>query len=377
MAEGIVFGGYLLSKEDFIPIFEQWYEQKGEQFVAKLKALESEIKVMIIREMSPSSSNPNISKLRTHRTAEYNAALVYQKWEEIQKEYFGNDAVTLIAITQFEDEQMTWSQNIDESQFVTASGINVSAAQFQKVARETMNAASTLAAAEEVQNFLRLHYAQLCTQLVSYKINVEEAAELHKRIPKKSALYTNRHEHFTGRSYEDIIFASQGNAEGKRLDAFMNHIGQYNKQIFSLMNSGVANKESLERINNFDTHGAFSEIFNSPSIVQPWLLASLNTTSWLTGGDVIVVDDNGAIIYNIQIKSTSGGKNFELALNRLLSLLIRIIRKTESTRFKPKQLAQMMYNSLKTTSANDIARTENFIESKAYEMVLKNLKLSY
>lgn len=377
MAEGIVFGGYLLSKEDFIPIFEQWYEQKGEQFIAKLKALESEIKVMIIREMSPSASNPNVSKLRTHRTAEYNAALIYQKWEEIQKEYFGNDAVTLIAITQFEGEQMTWSQNIDESQFVTASGINVSAAQFQKVARDTMNAASTLAAAEEVQNFLRLHYAQLCTQLVSYKINVQEAAELHQRIPKKSALYANRHEHFTGRSYEDIIFASQGNAEGKRLDAFMNHVGQYNKQIFSLMNSGVANKESLSRIDNFDTHGAFSEIFTSPGIVQPWLLASLNTTSWLTGGDVIVVDDNGAIIYNIQIKSTSGGKNFELALNRLLSLLTRIIRKTESARFKPKQLAQMMYNSLKTTSANQTARTENFLESKAYDMVLRNLKLNY
>ena len=377
MAEGIVFGGYLLSKEEFIPIFEKWYQQKGEQFIQQLRILESEIKVMIVREMSPSASNPNVSKLRTHRTSEYNAAQVYQKWEAIQKEYFGNDAVTLIAITQFDGEQMTWSQNVDEGQFVTASGINISAAQFQKVAHDTMNAASTLAAAEEVQNFLRLHYAQLCAQLISYKININEAAELHKRIPKKSALYANRHEHFTGRSYEDIIFASQGNAEGKRLDAFMNHIGQYNKQIFSLMNTGVANKESLQRINNFDTHGAFGEIFSSPGIVQPWLLASLNTTSWLTGGDVIVVDDNGAIIYNIQIKSTSSGKNFELALNRLLSLLTRMIHKTESSRFKPKQLAQMMYNSLKTTSANDIVRTENFMESKAYEMVLKNLKLSY
>lgn len=377
MAEGIIFGGYLLSKEDFIPLFEQWYQQKGEQFIEQLRILESEIRMMIVREMSPSASNPNVSKLRTHRTAEYNAAYVYQKWEAIQKEYFGNGAVTLIAITQFDGEQMTWSQNVDESQFMTASGINVSAAQFQKVARDTMNAASTLAAAEEVQNFLRLHYAQLCTQLTSYKINVDEAAALHRRIPKKSALYANRHEHFTGRSYEDIIFASQGNAEGKRLDAFMNHIGQYNKQIFSLMESGVANKESLQRINNFDTHGAFKEIFSSPGIVQPWLLASLNTTSWLTGGDVIVVDDNGAIIYNIQIKSTLGGKNFELALNRLLSLLTRMIRKTESSRFQPKQLALMMYNSLKTTSANNILRTENFIESKAYDMVLKNLKLSY
>lgn len=377
MAEGIIFGGYLLSKEDFIPLFEEWYEARGEQLMAELRLLEGEIKTMIVREMSPSASNPNVQKLRTHRTAQYNAQLIYQKWEKIQKEYFGNGAVSLIAITQFEDNQMTWSQNIEESKFMTASGINVSAAQFQKIAEQAFETASTIAAAEEVQNFLRLHYAQLCTQLASYKINVEEAAQLHRTIPKKSSLYANRHEHFTGRSYGDIIFASQSNAEGKQLDAFMNHIGQYNKQLFSLMTAGSANKNTLSRITSFDTHNAFGEIFRAPSIVQPWLLASLNTTSWLTGGDVIVIDDDGAVIYNIQIKSTMSGKNFELALNRLLSLLSRMIKRADAARFKPKQLANIMYNALKTTSTNNIVATEKFIESAAYEQVRKNLKLSY
>jgi hypothetical protein len=29
------------------------------------------------------------------------------------------------------------------------------------------------------------------------------------------------------------------------------------------------------------------------------LLNSLNTTAWYTGGDIIIVDENGMIIYNI------------------------------------------------------------------------------
>ena len=48
----------------------------------------------------------------------------------------------------------------------------------------------------------------------------------------------------------------------------------------------------------------------------------------------MVVDDTGKVIYNIQIKSTMSGKNFELALNRLSLLITRIIKKTEAGLFK-------------------------------------------
>ena len=372
MAEGIIFGDYLLSKDDFIPLFEQFYEEKGQDFIQDLHLLKEKIDNMIEQNYTPSASNPNVLKLRTHRTAEYNAKLVYEEWERIQKDYFGNSAVTLIAITSFDGEQMTWSKNIQESELMTPGGINVTAAQFESI----FKTAAAAAAAEEIQQFLRIHYKQMCTQLTSYTLNTTEAASLHKIIPKKSALYVNRLEHFTGRTYGDIIFSTQGNAEGKQLDAFMNHIGQYNRELFSLMSAGVANNSTLEKVKSFDTHNQFKQIFQNPSIVQPWLLASLNSASWLTGGDVVVVDDTGKVIYNIQIKSTMSGKNFELALNRLSLLITRIIKKTEAARFKPKQLATIIYNSLKTSSTNEIAKTDKFIESKAYEMVVKNLKLS-
>ena len=372
MAEGIIFGDYLLSKDDFIPLFEQFYEEKGQDFIQDLRLLKEKIDNMIEQNYTPSASNPNVLKLRTHRTAEYNAKLVYEEWERIQKDYFGNSAVTLIAITSFDGEQMTWSKNIQESELMTPGGINITAAQFESI----FKTAAAAAAAEEIQQFLRIHYKQMCTQLTSYTLNTAEAASLHKIIPKKSALYVNRLEHFTGRTYGDIIFSTQGNAEGKQLDAFMNHIGQYNRELFSLMSAGVANNSTLEKVKSFDTHNQFKQIFQNPSIVQPWLLASLNSASWLTGGDVVVVDDTGKVIYNIQIKSTMSGKNFELALNRLSSLITRIIEKTEAARFKPKQLATIIYNSLKTSSTNEIAKTDKFIESKAYKMVVKNLKLS-
>lgn len=372
MAEGIIFGDYLLSKDDFIPLFEQFYEEKGQDFIQDLRLLKEKIDNMIEQNYTPSASNPNVLKLRTHRTAEYNAKLVYEEWERIQKDYFGNSAVTLIAITSFNGEQMTWSKNIQESELMTPGGINITAAQFESI----FKTAAAAAAAEEIQQFLRIHYKQMCTQLTSYTLKTAEAASLHKIIHKKSTLYANRLEHFTGRTYGDIIFSAQRNAEGKRLDAFMNHIGQYNRELFSLMNAGVASNSTLEKVKSFDTHNQFKQIFQNPSIVQPWLLASLNSASWLTGGDVVVVDDTGKVIYNIQIKSTMSGKNFELALNRLSSLITRIIKKTEATRFKPKQLATIIYNSLKTSSTNEIAKTDKFIESKVHEMVVKNLKLS-
>ena len=363
---GIIFGGYLLSKEDFIPLFKEWYEQKGNMLLSELETLRNHINGMIRKDTG--------SK-KVYRTAEYNAQFIYQEWERIQKDYFGNDAITLIAITKFDDQQLSWSQNVKESEFMTPSGINITAAQFQRVIQNTVDAASTLSAAEEIQQFFRLHYAQMCTQLSEYNINVKEAYELHKRIPKNSALYSNRHDHFTGRTYDDIIYSNMKNAEGKRLDAFMNHVAQYNKQLFGLMSSRVANKNSLAKIKDLDTHGGFKNIFNNTNIVQPWLLASLNTTSWLTGGDVVVIDNTGAVIYNIQIKSTASGKNFELSLLRLESLISRLIQSTKSNTFKPEQLANIMYNSLKTTSSNQVQETEKFIESAAYELVRKNLQL--
>jgi hypothetical protein len=41
----------------------------------------------------------------------------------------------------------------------------------------------------------------------------------------------------------------------------------------------------------------------------------------------------------------------------------------------PRALAKMIFNALKTSSSNEINRTENFVETEAYEMVRRNLNL--
>ena len=45
----------------------------------------------------------------------------------------------------------------------------------------------------------------------------------------------------------------------------------------------------------------------------------------------------------------------------------------EDNETTPKRLAELMYNELKTTSANDFKRGEDFIENGIYKMVLENL----
>jgi len=48
----------------------------------------------------------------------------------------------------------------------------------------------------------------------------------------------------------------------------------------------------------------------------------------------------------------------------------------ENPRLKPKSLANIMYKSLKTTSSNDVAKSESFMETEAYNTVRKNLNLA-
>ncbi len=371
MSEGIIFGGHLLDQEQFITIFKEWYEQKGQLFYQELQELSKELTSMYTRKLRESASQAGKMKWSIERTSAYDAAKIFSKWEEIQKNYFGNGAVTLIAITRFDNKELSWTKNIEESEFMTAGGINVTAGQFTKVVHQLQDNVDTIMAAERVQQFLRSHYQQMTNQLSNYLLNKNEAHLLHQALGNSSL--NKQGEAFTNRSYGNIIFHSQGKgAEGKQLDAFMNHVGQYNKELLYIMSKKSATKNTLNSV-GFDTHNQFMDIFKNPAIVQPWLISSLNTTSWFTGGDVVVIDSSGMVIYNIQIKSTSEGKNFELSLMRLNQLINRLIKQMNKTKSKPETLAKMMYNSLKTSSVNEIAKTENFLESATYEMVKERL----
>lgn len=369
---GIVFGGYLLPEEDFLVIFKEWYAQRKNEFKI---ALQTQI-IQPIEQMTYMDSRINSMgqsvPVRRKIKGQYDAAKLYAAWENITGEFFGNGTVDIIAATHFEGETLTWTNILKESEVVNQSGINIKKRGF-KLLQEKMNGMGAVYAAQDVQDFLNYHYQDLLKTLGNYTLDIDEARAMHQLLAARRSALNNADFHFTGSTYEKIIFSSQKNAEGKRLDAFMNHVGKYNSSLFAIMGAGRATGGLLQTI-KLNEHGGFSGIFANTGEVQPWLLDSLNTASWLSGGDIIVTDDKGAVVYNIQLKSTGKGKVFDLVVSSLLTFSKEMVAMIDSE--DQTNLARLMYSQLKTSSANNIAKTEDFIENGVYRMVKRNLGLT-
>lgn len=374
----IIFGGYALTFNEFKIIFDEWYQLRKEELLKELEInilapLEKMINVSVTID---SDGNRNATVLSSHGTAQkmkgaYDARKIMMAWENLSQKFFGNGQVSLIAAAKFGNEEYSWTNMIPESRVVQPGGIAVRKRKFQNLLSEEEQRMSSVYAAIDVQDYLNNHYKDLLKTLGDYCLNKSEALAMHQLLETKKSNLNNVNFHFTGSTYDKIIFNSQNNAEGKRLDAFMNHVGKYNKILFSLMTMKRVTGKSLENI-TLDEH-SFNDIFPRVDEVQPWLLYSLNSSSWLSGGDIIVVDDTGMVIYNIQLKSTGKGKTFDLAASRLFTLaekMRKLLVKNDS-----EELAKTMFTQLKTATANEFTRTEEFFKEKIYEEVKKNLGL--
>lgn len=380
MNEGIIFGGYLLTKDEFDIIFKQWYHKKGQAFKSKLQTdIIDVINEMVISESRVNTKGELVSV--DHRIrGKYNAAKIYQAWENITSEFFGNGEVTLIAGVTYGGSQYKWTNNIKESDVMSASGINLRKRGLTKL-QEQMEATQAIMAAEEVQNILNNHYGALQKALIDYHMDKESAQQMHIILSKRKSTIALRH--FTDRNYEDVIFSGQRNADGKKLDAFMNHVGKHHAQLFGLMNSQKINASTLANSQIHYKDDNFMEYFQTKSPLgepQEWLLDSLNTAGWMTGGDVVVVGPYGEIIYNIQLKTTAqkGGKTFELSHKALLEFSKSLVKlfEEESSPEKIQAIGDAMYAKLKTNSANNFEAGDNFIREKTLELVKNTLKLS-
>lgn len=373
--EGIIFGGHLLSKEEFTLVIEKWYSIKKKDFLKEIDEIYKDIELMIIRTTRFSESKGRVESSIKRAKGIYDAKKIYEKWEYISQSFFGNGTVSLIGI--FKDvngknENFTFTNVIDEKLVMTKSGINVKEKGLKQLEASQKMVGNVFAAAN-IQDFLSGHFLDLKKTLSTYLLNNNEASLMHQFLATRKSNLNKANFHFTNSSYDQIVFNRQKNAEGKRLDAFMNHVGKYNSQLFNIMKTPRVDANKLENL-QLKNHKDFYNIFQNTQEVQPWLVDSLNTASWLTGGDIVVVDKNGAVIYNIQLKSTEKGKTFELAIAALSDFaknMKDILNEDNET--TPKRLAELMYNELKTTSANDFKRGEDFIENGIYKMVLENL----
>ena len=372
MAEGIIFGGYLLSEEQFTPIFKEWYLQRKQEFKTALQVQILDVIDRMVYQSSYISRSTGAIKSKVAKIkGQYDAKALYMAWENLTTEYFGNGSVSIIAGAKFGEKEYKWTKIIDEKKVVNDKGIYIQKKGLAEL-EEKMKDMNGIYAAAELQDLINSHFDNLVNALSTYNLSKEDAISLHQLMAyRKSKL--NR-PGFTGSTYNKIIFGGQSNAAGKQLDAYMNHIGNYHQQVFGLMTKGMIDAQSIASINANMTEDFSSMFATKRNETQNWLLDSLNTASWLTGGDIVVVNDTGAVIYNIQLKTTGKGKTFEVATTTLAKFakdMLNLIDQDSS----PDKLAALMFRQLKTTSANEIDNTEKFFKDKAYEFVEENLGL--
>lgn len=367
---GVIFGDYFLNYELFEPIFIEWYSQKRDDFK---NALETEV-IAPIEQMIVIENNKVVSKHGVAvRKADYDAAKIYNAWERLSQEYFGNSPVTLLIGAKFNSNKYQWTNTINESDVINQKGIAVRKKALENLKDAADNIKSIYAAAD-VQDIINRHIDNMMQQLNGYELSTPEALAMHQLLEARRSALNNASFHFTGATYNQIIFGSQQNAEGKQLDAFMNHMGNYHAEIFNLLSAKVVSGTNLMNSTVQDIEDDFPGIFANTDEVQPWLLDSLNSASWLTGGDIVVLNSKGSVIYNIQLKTTKRGKTFEVATSSLYKFAteMRNLMNEDAT---PEELAKLMFERLATTAANQGPAIENFYTEEVYKDIEKNLNM--
>ncbi len=367
---GVIFGDYFLNYELFEPIFVEWYSQKRDDFK---NALETEV-IAPIEQMTVIENNKVVSKHGAAvRKADYDAAKIYNAWERLSQEYFGNSPVTLLIGAKFNSSKYQWTNTINESDVINQKGIAVRKKALENLKDAADNIKSIYAAAD-VQDIINRHIDNMMQQLNGYELSTPEALAMHQLLEARRSALNNASFHFTGATYNQIIFGSQQNAEGKQLDAFMNHMGNYHAEIFNLLSSKMVSGTNLMNSTVQDIEDDFPGIFSNTDEVQPWLLDSLNSASWLTGGDIIVLNSKGSVIYNIQLKTTKRGKTFEVATSSLYKFAIEM-RNLMDEDATPEELAKLMFERLATTAANQGPAIEKFYTEEVYKDIEKNLNM--
>lgn len=371
--KGIIFGNYFMDYEMFKPIFIEWYSQKRESFK---KALEEKV----IAEIEQMVKIENGKVVNRHgmavRTVEYNARKIYLAWETISKDYFGNGSVSLLIGAKFGKNNYQWSQVVEENTIIDEKGIQVRKKALDKI-QDAVDQSKGIYAAAQIQDIINKHINDMMKQLDTKMLDKPEARLMHQLLEARHSSLNNANFHFTGATYNQIIFGKQQNAAGKQLDAFMNHMGNLHNQVFNLLSTPTVSGNSLANSLGSlqDIEDDFPMLFNNPYEVQPWLLDSLNSASWLTGGDIVVTDNKGKVIYNIQLKTTSKGKTFGVATSVLYSFATQM-RDLINEDSSPEELAEIMFKKLSTSTANIAPTIEQMATENIYADIEKQLGLN-
>lgn len=335
MAEniGAMIGGYFLPEKEFKEVASLLLKQKKSFFIMELEN----------------------ALAFCHMEDPYN---VYKSWNNFQTEFLKNEKTEMLAIINFYNDidgiNQQWVYMEDEENAIKKDGIiDISSADAQVKSIYTSDALFEHLAGmrASIQGSMNKDESIYLWDLFgkknkkSNKNNKGNSQILEQlNIAKHEGIYT----------YKDIFWgkATEFKYRGQVSDAFVNHLGgpaghwhlikgfltgQINALQLIQLKSNNVREEEMTKGGNL----AFIDL----------LLDSLNTTGWQTGGDLIVTDNTGKVISNIQVKTSikEGKRIGRISYSKLEKNIEKMIKTITNN---DNEFIEMFFENLKTSSAS-------------------------
>lgn len=327
--EGIIFSDILINnKEVFINIFKQHYEKDQTNIDNAINNLSVALESFSAKALN---TEENANKFR-------------KAWLEFQRVVLLNQQpLQLIVVYRGSGgKDSEFSGILNQSQAEVAKGIDSGG----KAVSDSIAAFK----GSKVEEFLRSHSDEFITQLYE-RVGETDASNIwsyHKdTIPK--AFSGNLSES----KWQDVYYSNYytGQGLGQAYDAFMNHVANYNTEVYNyLISSGKVEPENLDiatgkRKSVYNEEGGTGPSGNFPQLLKD----STNRVGWYTGGDIIIINkETMAVVYNIQLKTTTRNKQ-SVFLERVQSIRNFIATFKNSTVEKK---AEQLYSFLLTSASN-------------------------
>ena len=321
MMTGAMFGGSFLPKDEFILAVTSLLTEQKDQVVAHLLDISSSIRT------SPLAA--------------------YQAWERLQTELFANPKTQLLAILNFfnKDQSQQWVIANEEYTIQPDGLINM-----QKIGDTIKH--------EYYSDILSQHLSQMFKTVTTKEISASALSYLCQRYHFRPQLTKG-----AKKTYANVFWSKseQGfKMRGQVAEAFLTHLAKIHMS--ELSSEQLATDFSKQSILQKEKPRGFVDI----------LYASKNNDAWFTGGDLIVTNNKGEVIANIQLKTSLGsgsaiGRIKTATLEKEINLLLQQIN-------SPQIMAEHFYQMLETSAVT--TELNNAIERSGYSVVEQLLRTS-
>ena len=327
--QGAMLGGYLLPKEEFIQALKELFD--NEENLDKLKRM-----IRLVK------NNVNKGNIRA----------AYKNIEDFETKVLNNPATALMVITNLSSEEgeYRWDYVSKERSVINKNGILSASRTFKKSLNSLMNSQLNKHLFDFIKTVENTSLSK--SELNNFFNKYNFSGDSKERIGKYASS--------SGYNLKKIIYGDSPTYRGNIADAFLNHLGNLHKGF--LKNGELNINESFNRSVKEEEGENFIQL----------LIDSTNNTPWWSGGDLIVLDDQGKVLMNIQLKTglSSGNYNAQISSERLLSQLSKL---DEYLKIDTDEWAEYFYKMFETSGV--ISQVEDKVIDIGNNLIEKNLKI--